>query len=136
MSDYGTIYVSSAANSTIGTPDTFQKMSGTTTAGTVNNMSQKDNAELRYDGVVTKDFLCSMSVRLTSAAEGEPRIGIGKNGSVVAASEISFGAEGYGVASVDWIISLATSDYLSIMVTSDSGEELSTSDGILTAVAL
>lgn len=122
---YGSMYVSSAAETTISGVDTPTKAAGTTTAGVKLRDFTHANNRLTYTGVPTRAFIISLSATITSASSNQSlAFHIAKTGSVAVASlqrrKIATGSD-EGSVSVMVELELATNDYVEFFVENKTG---------------
>lgn len=118
---FGSMYISSAAATSISAQNTFTKVAGTTTLEAVaRDMSMPANNRLRYDGAITRQFLIKAAFSMTAAASNEVyAFRLAKNGTTIAASEIQrFVGTGsdVGAAAVQASVELSTNDYVELFV--------------------
>ena len=117
---HGEIDVTSAAETTINTVNVWENAAGTFTLAEGTEMDMNTNGQLRYTGAATESFEVTMHCSMTAAANNKVReLGIGKNGTIIPYSfsrrKVATGAD-VGAMATSTIVSLATNDYLTIMV--------------------
>ncbi len=122
---YGSMYISTAIETSIATISTPVKALGTTTAGVALRDFTHAANRLTYTGVPDRAFIITVSLSLTAVANDQVlAFHIAKNGAVLAASEIqrkaAKGAD-VGAASVVVEVELATNDYVELWVENTSG---------------
>ena len=116
---YGGLYISTSAETSIATVDTWTKVSGTTTATTVSNFTHTTN-RLTYSGAPDVHVHIAMSFSCTAAANNKIfEFAIAKNGSVddpsVLSRKIGTGAD-VGAVALHTDLMLSTNDYLEMYV--------------------
>lgn len=117
---YGSMYISSSAETTIGAQNTPVKAAGTTTAGVTIKSMAHSVGRLTYTGAPTLPVLVCISLSLISAGNNKVlAFHIAKNGSVIASSEQHRkAATGGDVGSVSLTVEveLSTDDYIELWV--------------------
>jgi hypothetical protein len=119
--NYGSLYISSAAATTIGTVDTWVKVAGTTTVGSdLRNVTMPANNRLRNDGDNTRVFRVSACLDfLPASANKILGFGFAKNGTIVSETEIrkkTLVATDESTISIEALISLDPTDYVEVFV--------------------
>ena len=114
--------ISSPANTTSITLNTFKKASGTTVGDDLVAFTHSTN-RLTYSGTATKTFQVTMDGVISNLAAllgATLAIGISKNGSSTMESsmDIAVGTLADGNFGFNCLVSLATNDYIEIWVTS------------------
>lgn len=138
----GSIYVSSAASTSIAVGGTYVEGAGTytlSTAPTANEFDMNANARLRYTGTPTVNcfFTASISLEIdTAVVDKELAIQIFKNGSLITGTTIVGFCPATTVNSVNLTTyayaSMATNDYVSIFVANiDSTDNVTIRNGNL-----
>jgi hypothetical protein len=137
---YGNIsMVGNATATTIGVAGTPVKIAGTYTSGALTTGINHDtNGRLTYTGATTRDFLLCVSCAISSANVNQSlRIYVAKNGTVIADSaqglELSTANKQIG-ATTNYIVSLATNDYVEVFVSNDTAANNVTSVSVHVAL--
>lgn len=117
---YGSMYISSSAETTIALVNTPVKVAGTTTAGAKLRDITHTNGRLTYTGAPIRAFIIDVALSLIVAANNKVMaIYIAKNGTPVAASEqhrkAGTGAD-VGNASMVVEVELNTDDYIEVFI--------------------
>jgi len=119
LPDYGNLYISTAAATTLTTVDTYYEAAGTTTLGAnVSAFDMPANGRLRYTGAPTRIVLVTATISMTASINSQVLdFRLAKNGTTDVATEvqrkIGTGSD-VGAASVSGILSMATNDYVSL----------------------
>lgn len=123
---YGSMYISTATETSISTQNTPVKALGTTTAGDALRDFTHTANRLTYTGVPDREFIVIVALSLTAAQNNQIlAFHLAKNGSVIAASEIQRKAaigNDIGAASVMVEIDLSQNDYIELWVENKSGD--------------
>ena len=134
---YGALYFSASALTTLAAA-TPAKAAGTTAAQDGNiNFTISTSNRLTYTGVNTEEFHVSMSIGVTKSAGGSTTGShhLYKNGSLVAGATINrtyANATDAGAVALIAHVSLATNDYVELWLETDSGDDLTVNDGVIT----
>jgi len=123
--DYGTLYVSSSGATTVSASATYYESAGTFTLAEAYQFTKGANNRLAYGGTPTREACVTIHGSITCASSTQAlRVGIGKNGTVVSGAEVKLA---YGTTGTDeipfaitTILSLATTDYVGILVRNDT----------------
>ncbi|GAF77768.1 unnamed protein product, partial [marine sediment metagenome] len=121
---YGEFYMQGNATSTPLATDTWTLISGTTSAGILEQYSHTTPGKLTYDGSETKDFLINATISMTGGVDDVYHFSAYKNGSIVAKTEIvrKNGKSGdAGNAGLTALVSMSTDDYLELAVKNVKG---------------
>jgi hypothetical protein len=120
QSAYGEYYISTPATTTIAAINTFVKVAGTTTVGTISNFTNSSN-RLTYAGTATRKFLVSASISFHGTSGNDYKFAIYKNTSTfITSSSIVASATGTGNlvhALCQCIVELANTDFIEVFVT-------------------
>lgn len=119
MAAYGQLYVSTAAATAAVAGDTYYKLAGTTTLGPALDCDMPVNNRLRHTGTVSKPFLISASLTLTTSVDGTITVALAKNGVIDAKTAVAqkvTAAGGAEALSVEAIESLAANEYVELWV--------------------
>lgn len=113
--------LSSSAETSIATVDTFVKAAGTTTlSANAHNWTMPQDNRLTYGGTVARVVHVACSLSMTAAANNKlARLAIAKNGTIVTASEVQrFIATGADVGStaLHSMVSVDPTDYLEVWI--------------------
>lgn len=122
---YGSMYISTATETSVSTQNTPLKALGTTTAGDALRDFTHAANRLTYTGAPDREFMVTAALSLSAAQNNQIlAFHIAKNGSVVVASEIhrkaAIGAD-IGAASVMVEVPLSKNDYVELWVENKSG---------------
>jgi hypothetical protein len=120
---YGQLYFSSTAATTIAVDGTYVKMAGTTTSDSLNGITMPQNNRLQNNSGTTRVFQAMARADIIDES-GNKNIAIklAKNGVLIDATE-SNGETTNNVeahATINWIVSLATGEYVEIWATNKS----------------
>ncbi len=138
---HGEFSINSAAASVIATGDTYQKASGTTTAGMLNAMTSPSDMRLTYTGASTQVFDVHCSISLTADTNNKlSSLVIAKNGTpdltTAITRKIGTGSD-QGAVGIGGLIELATNDYVELWVTAeDSAIEITIEQVSMTTASL
>lgn len=121
------LYVSSSAETTIGTAGTFVKAAGTTTLTTApaaKGWSMPTNNRLRYDGVADRLAVvhCPLSLQAAGTAV-DLSIRLAKNGTTIADTEITLrvaSASQDGAVSTVGLVEVSNGDYIELWVANET----------------
>ena len=122
QSAYGDYYISTIILTSIATQNIYVKVAGTTTSGILSNFTSASNT-LTYTGTTTRKFFVSAALAFHGDATDEYNFAIYKNGAVVVTSKISVtgkGANDLAHISCQWIVELATTEFIEVFVTNTS----------------
>jgi hypothetical protein len=124
---FGFMYMSAPAVNEITTGGTYEKVLGTTTAGTLRDFTHTDN-RLTYTGATTRQFSVDVSVSMTGDNSITTHWRVAKGGVTIADSEQirkigTVGAD-VGNAGLHAEVTLATGEYLEVWHTTEAGEDL------------
>jgi hypothetical protein len=120
---YGQLYFSATAATTIAVAGTYVKMAGTTTSDSLNGITMPQNNRLQNNSGSTRVFQAMARADIIDGS-GNKNIAIklAKNGVLIDATE-SNGETTNNVAAhatINWIVSLATGEYVEIWATNKS----------------
>ena len=120
--DWGEVFVSAAAATTIGGIGTFVKMAGTTTLSSgAKNFTMPTNNRLLFGGDATRRAFCAATVSFTTASGNQIiAFRFAKNGATLPSTEVRTKVgTGTDIQAVPLTgtVSLAPSDYLEVWVT-------------------
>jgi hypothetical protein len=120
---YGQLYFSATAATTIAVAGTYVKMAGTTTSDSLNGITMPQNNRLQNNSGSTRVFQAMARADIIDGS-GNKNIAIklAKNGILIDATE-SNGETTNNVAAhatINWIVSLATGEYVEIWATNKS----------------
>jgi hypothetical protein len=138
---YGGLFFTSPVATSVATPGTYVKASGTTTSTNLRNFTMPVSNRLTYTGAASRHFhlVCSVSMT-TSGTNNDISIGIAKNGAVVEHTKITrFIATGSdrGAFSTHGDIILTTNDYIELWLTDeDSAENVTIFNAYLFAMGM
>jgi len=131
QSAYGEYYISTASATTIAAINTFVKVAGTTTVGTVSNFTHSSN-RLTYAGTATRKFLVAASISFHGTSGNDYKFAIYKNTSTfITSSSIVASATGTGNlvhALCQCIVELANTDFIEVFVTNTDATNNATVD--------
>lgn len=119
--EYGSLYFSTPAATTLANPDEWTKAGGTTTLGPANEFTMPANNRLRHDDADTETYHVAFTGSMTCAGENQVVwIGLSKNGATPAEGSwrprtIGAGTD-YGNVATEWLFSLASTDYVELWV--------------------
>jgi len=136
ITPHGGCYVSTPAATTITSAGTFYVLAGTTTEIDITLFTHTSPGRLVYTGTVARDFFVTAMFSFTSSANNIlAKARIAKNGTTIAGSEQQFfkttGSDTKTLAT-QYIVSLATNDYIEVFVTCDSaGSTMTAQTGTL-----
>lgn len=122
---YGCIYISSSAATTISVAGTYVKAAGTTTlAASSADVDMPTDNRLRYTGAPDKVFLIAAPISSTCAASNQVlAYAIGKNGTPDTSTQIKrkigTGSD-VGAMAVGTVLTLSTNDYVELFVANDT----------------
>ena len=134
---YAALYFSASALTTL-TAATPAKAAGTTAAQEASlNFTVGTSNRLTYTGVNAHEFHVSLSVGITKSAGGSTTGShhLYKNGSLVTGATINrtyANATDAGAVTLIAHVSLATDDYIELWLETDSGDDLTVNDGVIT----
>lgn len=121
--NYGGLYISTPAATTISVAGTMVKAAGTTTATNLRNFTMPTDNRLTYTGVPDHHMHIALSFSMTMAGINDSiSVGVAKNGTVDVASKLTrFVAtgsdQGAAASHVDFMMS--TDDYMEVFVTNE-----------------
>ena len=120
---YGQLYFSATAATTIAVAGTYVKLAGTTTSDSLNGITMPQNNRLQNNSGTTRVFQAMARADIIDGS-GNKNIAIklAKNGILIDATE-SNGETTNNVAAhatINWIVSLATGEYVEIWATNKS----------------
>jgi hypothetical protein len=120
---YGQLYFSATAATTIAVAGTYVKLAGTTTSDSLNGITMPQNNRLQNNSGTTRVFQAMARADIIDGS-GNKNIAIklAKNGVLIDATE-SNGETTNNVAAhatINWIVSLATGEYVEIWATNKS----------------
>ena len=138
---YGGLYFSSPVATTVITPGTYLKASGTTTSTNLRNFTMPVSNRLTYTGAVSRHFHLVSSVSMTtSGTNNNISIGLAKNGTVLDHTKVTtFVSTGSdrGAFSTHGDVVLTTNDYIELWLTDeDSAEDVTLFDAYLFAMGM
>lgn len=120
---HGACYISTPAATTVTTAGTFYLLQGTTTAIDTTLFTHSSPGRLTYTGTVTKTFFVTAMLSVTSSVNNLIiKIRIAKNGTTIAGSEQQYfktTSTDVKPVSTQYVVTLATNDYVELYVTSD-----------------
>ena len=122
---HGEISVTSAAETSITTQNTFVDVAGTfTLSSNAHNFDMDSNGQLRYTGRAARVLHVAITCSFNAAGNNKIiRLDAGKNGTVIAESEakrfMATGAD-LGSTAVHTMIDVVTDDYITLMVANGS----------------
>ena len=110
---------------------TAAKAAGTTVAGSLSNFTMPSNNRLKYTGAETTVFSVQVNVSLSKAAgtSTQLQVPLRKNGTTVANLILTVPGTDYTLASLKWLVSLATNDYLEVYLETDTGDDITIRGG-------
>ena len=117
LKSYGSMYLSTPVSTTFAVQGTFYKALGTTTAGSLHNVTMPDNNRLQYTGETTLLAQAIFSLNCANPASDYLSFRIAKNGTTIVDSELimDFGATNES-GCILAILSLETNDYIELFV--------------------
>lgn len=123
--NYGHLYITSSAATTVSGSGTYYEAAGTWTLGEARNFSKQADNRLRHDGVATYKALITAHFTLESGSSSQAcRVALAKNGTVLNGGDakVFLGTTGSaaGQGCVVAIASLATNDYIGLFVRNDT----------------
>lgn len=119
--EYGALYVTSAAATTLAGASTWTKAAGTTASiGASTNVTVSTSNRITWGGAATVNALMFMAASVTCASSSQiMEIGIAKNGTIIGSTaierKIGTGSDVGAVATFGFV-ELATSDYVEMFV--------------------
>lgn len=120
LPDYGELYVSASAATTISVVNTWYAVSGTWTLGNNQNFSEPSEGRLQFDGDETRVVFLFSGMSVTGAASNVvSEMAFAKNGSVLTPSIIQrkLGTAGdVGAAALVGITTMAPGDYVDVRI--------------------
>lgn len=124
-------------NTTAVLANTWTMLTGITSSSALNNFTRPLDNRMVYTGAATGNFLVTISLTFSSSVAGSLYAIIGKNGSPASGAQgpIAVGIGVYENFSPSSVISLATNDYLSIMVQSTVAGTMSYSFASISAIS-
>lgn len=124
--NYGHLYVTSSAATTVSASGTYYEAAGTWTLGEARNFTKQADNRLRYDGAPTQRAKITAHFTLESGSSSQAcRVSLAKNGTALNGGDVKvfLGTSGSapGQGCVVAITSLATNDYVGLFVRNDTG---------------
>ncbi len=123
-SEFANYYMTNNATATtIAASNTAYKISGTTTANSINQKFSHSNNRATYTGQIVRDFEVSAIVSFTTGNNKVIGLYVAKNGTVITESEMYATASGSGRAesiSVQTIVQLQENDYIELFVENET----------------
>lgn len=112
-----------ATTTTISVSGTYYKVSGTTTANSINQKFTHTNNRLTYTGSLTRNFKVTASISASSGNNQDLKFRLAKNGTTDITSQVSQDTSSSGRVdniTCQWLGSLVTNDYIEIFTTNNT----------------
>jgi hypothetical protein len=140
--DYGHMYVSTPASTTIGVAGTYVKAAGTTalvSSPASRNFTMPADNRLRYDGAAKRIVFIFCQVSVQHGASDEIRLRLAKNGTTLSQTQLKLNAAEteYMSGAMFAVVEMVSTDYVEVWITNQTDTSQPTvSDMSLLAVAL